>query len=200
MLSAHLGLVDRRGFARCEEILQEAREERSAIPRDPCGETRSGLGIQSAIGVVVGFHQVRRHRARKHELRDALLPVVGDVASEFAAAHREADEGDVGEIEGVDQLREVGCERVVLVPAPRLRRLAEPAAVIGDDAISGLDERRNLTLPRPPAERPSVNQDHRFAGAVVLIVEFDRRIVFGTNGDKRHGVPQFFRVAALGKL
>ena len=116
--------------------------------------------------------------------------MVSDVAGELPTSHRETDEGYIGEVEGVEQLRQICGESVVVVATPRLRRLTETAAVIRDHAVASLDERRNLTLPRTATEWPPMNQNDRLTGAVVVEVQFDRVLVFGSNSDERHNAPR----------
>ncbi len=110
-----------------------------------------------------------------------------DVADDFAAAHREADECRVAQVEVLEQRGEVGCEGVVVVAVPGLRRRAEAATVVRDHPMTGVDQRRDLVLPRTPAERPTVDEDHRLAGAVVLVVELHIAAVLGAYSQSRHG-------------
>jgi hypothetical protein len=117
---------------------------------------------------------------------DAVGAVAGDVAHDLAAAHGEADEGDVGEVQVGQQRVEVGGEGVVVVAVEGLGRLAEAAAVVGDDPVAGLDQRGDLGLPGLARQRPAVDEHDRAAGAVVLVVELDRGGVLGADGDRGH--------------
>jgi glyoxylate utilization-related uncharacterized protein len=53
---------------------------------------------ERAVRVVVGLHQVGGHRRGEDDAAKALLAVLGDVAGDLAAAHREADQGDISHL------------------------------------------------------------------------------------------------------
>ena len=99
-----------------------------------------------------------------------------EVAGHLAAAHREADERDVVQVEPGQHGVEVAGQGVVVVGGgvAGLVALAEPAAVVGDHPVAGVREGGHLVRPRRTAERPAVDQDDRAAlAAAVLDVEGD---------------------------
>src|SRR5262249_23088599 len=64
-----------------------------------------------------------------------------------------------------------------------------PAPVVGDDPVAGLQQGWDLLVPGPAAERVPVDQYHRLAGAVILVVDLDVCGVFLSDGDGGHGLP-----------
>jgi len=103
-------------------------------------------------------------------LRSRSCPCFATVPGDLAAAHREADEGDVTQVERSEECRQVVGEGVVA--GSGLVGLAEPASVVVDHPVPRAGQRLDLVLPRLAAERPSVDQDHRAAGAAgVLVVQ-----------------------------
>lgn len=128
-------------------------------------------GLRDALGVVVALDEERLERREERELGDALVPVVVDVAGELARAHGEPDEDHVAQVEGLEDGVEVGRERVVVVPAADLARRAEPATVVSDHAVAGLEELALLERPAVPVEGVAVDEDDRLPGALVLVVE-----------------------------
>ena len=79
----------------------------------------------------------------------------------------------VADIQVVQQGIEVGGEGVVVIPGCRLAGLAEPAPVVGDDPVPGLEQGRDLLVPGAAAERIAVDQHHRLAGAMILVMDLD---------------------------
>ena len=77
-------------------------------------------------------------------------------------------------------------EGVVVVAAGGLARLAEPSAIVGDDAVTRGQKRRGLLLPGSAAQRISVDKDNRLTRAVVLVVEIDVAGVFLPDSDLWH--------------
>jgi len=73
----------------------------------------------------------------------------------------------------VQQGRQVGGEGVVVIAGDRLAGLAEPAPVIGDDPVAGLEQGGDLLVPGTAAERIAVDQHHRLASAVILVMDLD---------------------------
>jgi len=51
--------------------------------------------------------------------------------------------------------------------------LPRASPVIGDHAVTGVQQRRDLLLPRGSVERESVDQDDWLAFAVVLVINVD---------------------------
>ena len=70
-----------------------------------------------------------------------------DFRGDLPAAHREADEGHVGEVQLGEHGVQILGERVVVIALARLVAATEAAAVVGDHAVSGLGERRDLLGP-----------------------------------------------------
>src|SRR6185312_7472309 len=66
---------------------------------------------------------------------------------------------------------------------------AETAAVIGDHAVSGIQQRGDLLLPRVAVQRETMNQDDGSARAEVLVVEVDAAGVLLSDLDVGHGGP-----------
>ena len=143
--------------------------------------------LRHAFGVVVALHEERLERGEEGELGDAVVSVAGDVAGELSGAHREADENDVAQVEGLEHGVQIGGEGVVVVAGSDLGRLAEAAAVVGDDAVALGEELPGLALPAVSAERVAVDQDDGLAGPLVFVVELDGGRVLGADGDVAHG-------------
>ena len=71
-----------------------------AVLREPApGMPATASSVKGAVGVVVGLEQVRRHGGGEHHRVQPVLAVAADVAGDLAAAHREADQGDVAQVE-----------------------------------------------------------------------------------------------------
>jgi hypothetical protein len=81
---------------------------------------------------------------------------------------------------------EVGGEGVVVVADDRLAGLAEPAPVVGDDPVAGLQQHRNLLVPGTATERVAVDQHDGLAGAMILVVDLDVGAVLSSDFDKWH--------------
>jgi hypothetical protein len=77
-------------------------------------------------------------------------------------------------------------EGIGVAALPRLGGVAEAPAVVGDDPVARVDERRHLLLSGRPAQRPPVDQDDRAPRAVVLVVEIDAAGVLLTDFDVGH--------------
>ena len=60
----------------------------------------------------------------------------------------------LGQIQGAQQSIEIGRERIVIVPDTGLAGPAEAAAVIGDHAMAGCEQRSGLLLPGVAVQRP----------------------------------------------
>jgi hypothetical protein len=107
--------------------------------------------------------------------------MLADVARHFPAAHRKADQGEIAQLEVGNELVQVLREGVVIVPGCWLAGFAESSAVIGDDALTGLQKDRNLLPPGGPAQWVAMDQNYRVSGPVVLVMELDVTGVFLTN-------------------
>ena len=68
------------------------------------------------------------------------------------------DESDVCQVQGLQQPGEVTGKRVVVVAGCRLTGLAEPAPVICDNPVPGLQQDRDLLVPGPAAQRVPVDE------------------------------------------
>ena len=76
--------------------------------------------VQPAVRVLRRLVDERRHRTREDGGGDALGAVEGEVAGDLAAAHREADQRHVAQVERGQQRVQVGREGVEVVARPRL--------------------------------------------------------------------------------
>src|SRR5437764_4418844 len=88
----------------------------------------------------------------------------------------------------VDELVQVFSKGVVVVAGDGVAGFPETAAVIEDDAMTCGEKHRNLLFPGSTVERISMNQNHRMARTVILIVKLDVRGIFLTDSDVRHNV------------
>src|SRR5439155_11989819 len=127
-----------------------------------------------------------RNRAEQRRLAYPGRAVRAEVAGDLAGAHGEPDQDHVVEVEVFDQRVQVGGEGVVVVPDGGLAGPAEPAAVVGDHAISGGQQNPVLPLPGVAVERVPVDEHDRLALAVVLVVDVDVGAVFGADLDVGH--------------
>jgi hypothetical protein len=78
------------------------------------------------------------------------------VAGQFPGAEREADRGDLMQIELAEHRSQVGGEGVEVVARRRPAGPAEAAPVVDDHPIPCVEEHRHLRFPRPAVERPPV--------------------------------------------
>ena len=143
------------------------------------------------------LRQVGRDRPDQHRLGHLRGAVVAEVPGDLAGAHRVPDQRDAVQAELVDQHLQVGRERVPVVAAGGLARLARAAAVVGDHPVAGREQRRHLLVPGPPAERVAVDEDDRRAAAVVLVVEVDGARVLGPDVHDGHRAAPCARTGRL---
>src|ERR1700732_345344 len=94
-----------------------------------------------------------------------------DITRHFAAAHRKAEQGDLLEIEHLEQGLQIIGEGVVLVTIPWLSRAAEATTVMSDDPIAMFGEKQRLVFPAIGVQRPAVGQDHCWTVAPILVVD-----------------------------
>ena len=87
----------------------------------------------------------------------ALASVGAKVARHLAAAHGKSDQGGVTKVELGKQVVQVLGEGVVIVAEGRLAGVAEASAVVGDDPVPGIEQRRYLLLPGTAAQRPAMD-------------------------------------------
>src|SRR6516164_4331808 len=104
--------------------------------------------------------------------------MLSDVASHFAASHREANKHKILELQMSDNLMQVFRKRVVVVARGRLARFPEPTPVVCDHAIPCLKQHWYLFLPRRTAEWIAMDQHDRLSGPMVFVVKMDRSGVF----------------------
>src|SRR5690606_29209482 len=123
-----------------------------------------GSGGQRTVRVAVHLQEVGRDGGGENHAVQASFAVAGNITGHLDAAHGEADERDVAEIEIADDPRQVIAQRVVVVGATGLGT-PEAAAVIGDHAVAGSPQRLELVLPRLTREGPAVHQHHGTARA-----------------------------------
>src|SRR3954452_19965267 len=124
-------------------------------------------------------------------------PYGAEVARHLAGSHREAGEHDVlVEGEMVEQRFQVAREGVVVEAGARLARLPESAPVVADAAIAPGEQRPLLAFPRVAVEWIAVDQDDRYAGAVVVVMDVDVGAVLAADLDEWHcGFPSLIAYA-----
>src|SRR5215469_6170418 len=101
------------------------------------------------------------------------------------------DQGGAAQVQCFHQSVEVGGEGAVVVAAGRLAGLAEPAPVVGDHPVARLQQRGHLPVPRAAAERVPVDQDHRWTGAVVFVMQLDAGGVLLSDADVWHDASSY---------
>ena len=126
------------------------------------------------IGLSLGLQQVVGGGADEAGLGDVAPAVAREIAHHLAAAHRIADERRVAHAGLLDDGGKIVGEGIEVVAGGGLRRAAEAAAIVGDDPVAGLRQRRGLIVPDVGIQRPGVGQHHGAAGAAgVLDEDFD---------------------------
>ena len=123
------------------------------------------------LGLLVGLQQEGRDGTHQSDLGHAALAVPADVAGDLAPSHGVAHQGDVLQVERVDQRGEIVGEGVVVVPRAWLAGPAEAAAVLGHDAKAVLRQEHHLVVPRVRRQRIAVREDDNRPAAPVLVVE-----------------------------
>ena len=118
-----------------EEIRKKLGKKRRTVCGDPGLDSLEGPGIDS-FRIVRRLEQKRWYRADEHRLAYAVGSVLAQIAGHFAAAHGEADQPEIAEVELRHELVQVFGECVVVVARRRLAGLAEPSAVVGDDPVA----------------------------------------------------------------
>ncbi len=125
-----------RTSGRCEEVTGELVEECLRVSLKLLGHLLSTRFVERPLGVLLRLHHHRGHSSGEHDAVQSLLAVPRDVSGDFASAHGKSDEGDVLEVQLVEEPGKVIGERVVVVPSNRLIAAAEAAAVVGDDSVA----------------------------------------------------------------
>jgi hypothetical protein len=99
----------------------------------------------------------------------------------------------------LDQRVQICSEGVVVIPDGRLTRAAEAAPVVADHSVAGCEQVPLLAFPRVAVQRVAMDQHDRLSAAVVLVVDVDRGVVLGGDGERRHGCAPFLgsRVARV---
>src|SRR5258706_8674363 len=108
------------------------------------------------------------------------------VASHLAAAHREADQRDITQIELRQKLIQILGESVVVIACRRLAGPAESPAVVCDDPMTRSKQGRGLLLPGSAAQRPTVDEYDGLTRAEVFVIEIDIAGIFLTNSNEWH--------------
>jgi len=98
-----------------------------------------------------------------------------------------AGQDGVAQVEVFHQGVQVSGEGVVVVAGRRLAGLAEPAPVIGDDPVPGVQQHWDLLIPGTAAERVAVDQHDGLAGAMILVVDLDVGVVLLSDSYCGHG-------------
>src|SRR5690606_14620870 len=86
---------------------------------------------------------------------------------------------------------EVGGEGVVVVPACDFRRVAEPAAIVGDDSVAGGEQCAGLALPAVPIEGVPMDEYDRLTGSLIFVGELDGSAVLVSDDDACHDLFPF---------
>ena len=170
---------------RVVEVLEEFREERVPVRGDRFGESVEDL-LRNAVRVVVRLQEERFQGSQERGPGHARRTIGAQVAGNFTGTHGEAHQHGVVEFQPGQEGVEVRGEGVVVVALGGLAGFAETAAVVGDDAVAGLQEGGCLLFPGGSVQRVAVDQDDRLAAPVVFVVELDIGAVLGSNGDECH--------------
>src|SRR5687767_11072349 len=90
---------------------------------------------------------------------------------DLAAAGRMADVDSILKVQGRDQIFDVGCISIHLIPAVGLVRTAVTAAVMGNHPEALAEEEDHLIIPVVRRQRPAMMKDDRMrvSGAPVLV-------------------------------
>ena len=102
--------------------------------------------------------------------------MTADVARNFTAARRKADQNRIVQIERLDQRGQVVRVGIHIVSVPRLAGSAMTAAVVGNAAITVRRHEEHLPFPAVGIERPPVTEDNWLSSSPVLVVNL--RAVF----------------------
>jgi hypothetical protein len=169
-----------------EEVADQASQPREAVVEN-CLLDTVDAALVDPRGVVGGLGKGGGQGFNEHETFEPVGAVDANVAGHFAGPEREPNESRVVEIERGEHSVEVGREGVEVVAAGRTARSAEAAAVVGDDPVTGREQREQLRLPGTAVQRPAVQQDDGWTTAVVFVVDLDRGRVLPADGDGAHG-------------
>ncbi|MNQ95348.1 hypothetical protein D3C85_1109020 [compost metagenome] len=100
-----------------------------------------------------------------------------DVAGDFAATRREAEEDHVVQVQVFDQLGQIIGVMVHVVAVPWLARPAMAPAIMRDGPEAVVGEVQHLRFPTVGAQGPTVAEHHRLSAAPVLVI---KRIAFAS--------------------
>ena len=154
------------------EVVQETLHPRRGVGPGGLDEPVE-QALRHPLDVVGRLQQERRDRGDQHPLGDPGRAAGAQVPRDLAGAHGVPDQDGVVQVQVVQQGSQIGGEGVVVIAGDRLAGLAEPAPVIGDDPVAGLEQGRDLLVPAAAAERVAVDQYHRLAGAMILVMDLD---------------------------
>src|SRR5579862_6553097 len=124
-------------YIRVVKVHEELSEEGVAIGGNCFLDSGKHAAIHT-VRIVACLQQVRRHTGDDDGFAYSLRAVLTDIASDFATTHREANQGEVAQLQMSDELVQIFCECVVVVACRRLAGFAKSPAIIGDDSITGL--------------------------------------------------------------
>ena len=137
------------------------------------------------LGVVVGLQHERWHGRHEHEPGDPCGAVPPHVVDDLAATRGVPDQGEVVQVERLDEGGQVVGVGVHLVAVPGLGGATVAAAVVGDDPVTVLGQEPRRGIPGIGVQRPAVAEDHGRPAAPVLVE--DLCAVVG--GDEWHDAP-----------
>ncbi len=84
-----------------------------------------------------------------------------------------ADQGCIFQLEGIDYGGEIVCQRIEIIPAPRIAGSAMPAAIVGNTSESLLGERLHLVSPHSRAKSPTRKKEQRLTAPPVAVEQCD---------------------------
>ena len=162
--------IGRRPLGVEEDILQQAAEIGFAVALHALLDAFEYRAID-ADRIALGLQQIIRGRADKAGLCDVASVVPREIAHDLTATHGIADERCVPHTGLLDHSGEIVGKGIEIVAGGRLRRAAEAAAIVGDDAEAGLRERGGLKVPDVGVQRPGMGHDDGAAGAARVLDE-----------------------------
>ena len=103
----------------------------------------------NTLWIIRLLHQTRRRAGHECDVRDALSAVARQITHDLAKARRMRHQGDVTQVECVEQRAEIVGEGVVVVTRPGRVGPAVPSPIHGDAPEAMVDQIRNLEIPHP---------------------------------------------------
>ncbi len=162
-LLALVGAIEHRG---------EVSQELGTVLQQTAADTVENA-LVDALGEVRLLPEQRGDGAEQRQLADPCRTVARQVAGDIATAHGEAHQGDVAQIQVLDQLLDVVGEGVVVIAIPRLAGAPEAAPVEGDGAVAVAGQMMHLVVPHVGVQWPAVAEQHGLAAAPVLEIDLD---------------------------